>query len=532
MVTPTVEDISTGGQRYLARPDGCILAAGYAPTKHTVKLTTTVDVGRITAFRLELLTDPNLPLGGPGRSFKGTNALTDFAVELGAPGSTAKPTRVTFAKAAADFGDAPDTPLERNFDDKSNKKRVTGPIGYAIDGKDETAWGIDAGPGRRNTPRTAVFTLATPIVRTTATQLVFLLKQDHGGWNSNDLMNNNLGRFRLSYTTAAVVPKADPLPAAVREILAVPRRHALGGPGRRALQLLADDGARLRGHQREDRGHRQASSGAVDVADGARGAPRDARHADAQAWRLAEPGQGDQARRPGLAASAAGQSAADPPDAGAMAGRPGVADHGARVRQSRLADLLRHRLGRDQRGSRHAERGAVASRAARLAGRRVHGEGLEAEGPAPDHRDVGGLPAELAHRVDRPREGSLQPAARPGRALPRRGRDRPRRGAGHQRTAEPGHRRQERDAAGAGFSLQAAGELRPSSSGSKRRAPIGIGAPSTPIGGDRRRFRCCRPSTCPKAHRLRPTHALEHAAPGSDAAERDGVRWKRRGRSR
>ena len=223
VVTPTVEDISTGGQRYLSRPDGSILAAGYAPTKHTVKLTTTVDARRITAFRLELLTDPDLPLGGPGRSFKGTNALTDFAVELGAAGSRAKPTRVTFARAAADFGDAPDTPLERNFDDKSNKKRVTGPVGYAIDGKDETAWGIDAGPGRRNTPRTAVFTLATPIVRPTATQLVFLLKQDHGGWNSNDLMNNNLGRFRLSYTTAAVVPKADPLPAAVREILAVRR---------------------------------------------------------------------------------------------------------------------------------------------------------------------------------------------------------------------------------------------------------------------------------------------------------------------
>ena len=41
--------------------------------------------------------------------------------------------------------------------DKSGKRRVTGPIEYAIDGKDETAWGIDAGPGRRNQPRKAVF---------------------------------------------------------------------------------------------------------------------------------------------------------------------------------------------------------------------------------------------------------------------------------------------------------------------------------------------------------------------------------------
>ena len=61
-----------------------------------------------------------------------------------------------FAKASADFGDAPDSVLEPLFDDKSGKKRVTGPVGFAIDDKDETAWGIDAGPGRRNAPRKAV----------------------------------------------------------------------------------------------------------------------------------------------------------------------------------------------------------------------------------------------------------------------------------------------------------------------------------------------------------------------------------------
>jgi hypothetical protein len=222
VVTPTVEDISTGGQRYLPQPDGSFLAAGYAPTKHTVKMTATVKAPRITAFRLELLTDPNLPLGGPGRSFKGTNALTEFGVEAAAAGSTVKPTRLKFAKASADFGDAPDSVLEPLFDDKSGKKRVTGPVAFAIDDKEETAWGIDAGPGRRNAPRKAVFTLATPIVRATGTQLVFLLKQNHGGWNSDDLMTNNLGRFRLSYTAAAN-PVADPLPKAVRDVLSIAR---------------------------------------------------------------------------------------------------------------------------------------------------------------------------------------------------------------------------------------------------------------------------------------------------------------------
>ena len=40
----------------------------------------------------------------------------------------------------------------------------------------------------------------------------------HGGWNSDDNMNNNLGRFRLSVTTASN-SEADPVPVRVREIL-------------------------------------------------------------------------------------------------------------------------------------------------------------------------------------------------------------------------------------------------------------------------------------------------------------------------
>ena len=38
-----------------------------------------------------------------------------------------------------------------------------GPVAFAIDGKDDTAWGIDAGPGRRNVPRNAVFVPDRPL---------------------------------------------------------------------------------------------------------------------------------------------------------------------------------------------------------------------------------------------------------------------------------------------------------------------------------------------------------------------------------
>ena len=40
----------------------------------------------------------------------------------------ARTRRSSSSSATADFGDAPETPLEPNFDDKSKKKRVTGPV--------------------------------------------------------------------------------------------------------------------------------------------------------------------------------------------------------------------------------------------------------------------------------------------------------------------------------------------------------------------------------------------------------------------
>lgn len=218
VVRPEVDDISTGGQKYLPLEDGSLLEAGYAPTKHTVKLTAKVSLPRITGFRLELLLDPNLPLGGPGRAIDGTGALTEFTVER--LGADTKGEKIPLGSATADIA-LPETPLAATFYDKSDKRRVTGPISYAIDGKDETAWGINVGPGLSNVPRKAVFVAAKPIEANGETTLVFLVKQNHGGWNSDDNQNNNLGRFRIS-VTGDDAPVADPLPAEVRAILDKP----------------------------------------------------------------------------------------------------------------------------------------------------------------------------------------------------------------------------------------------------------------------------------------------------------------------
>jgi mono/diheme cytochrome c family protein len=218
--TVRVENAGDNGTRYYYYDDGSLRAASYAPTKWTALFRGTNDLKTIGAFQLEQLLDPNLPCNGPGRSIKGMSALSEFNVEAVDATDPKNKVEVKFIRATADFSnEAKD--LEAEFDDRSGKKRVYGPIEFAIDGKDDTAWGIDAGPGRRNQARKAVFIPDKPIAFENGAILNFRLKQNHGGWNSDDNQNHNLGRFRLSVASSTNVV-ADPLPASVREILAIP----------------------------------------------------------------------------------------------------------------------------------------------------------------------------------------------------------------------------------------------------------------------------------------------------------------------
>src|SRR5262249_10798566 len=160
---------------YVFHDDGSLTAWGYAPTKWTSEFTGRTDGKRITGFRLELLTDPNLPLDGPGRSPLGLFALTEFLGEGTDPKAPGKRKPIQHVAATADFANE-EKPLEPMFDDRSGKKRITGPVTFAIDGKDDTAWGIDAGPGRRNVDRKAVFVPERPVELPDGAVLTFRLK--------------------------------------------------------------------------------------------------------------------------------------------------------------------------------------------------------------------------------------------------------------------------------------------------------------------------------------------------------------------
>lgn len=206
------------GEKYEVLPDKSILAQGYAPTRSVVTPEAQLEPGVIQAFRLELLPDPRLPLGGPGRSFRGTAALTEFEVEVAPASDPEKWKTLKFASATADVNPEMSMLDPFLFPDKDNKRRILGDVGFAIDGFAMSAWSTDAGPGRRNLPRKAVFQLAEPLDIEEPTLVKFNLSMNHGGYNSDDNQSLNLGRYRLSLT-AVENAAADPLPAQVRELI-------------------------------------------------------------------------------------------------------------------------------------------------------------------------------------------------------------------------------------------------------------------------------------------------------------------------
>ncbi len=215
-----IENAGSGTQRYLPQSDGSLLAQGYAPTRFEAPFSVTTKMSKLRSFRLEMLNHPNLPAGGPGRGFDGQFALTEFTVKAQSVLDPKKTVTAKIVKATADFGNERKKLGSPFVDGAGKSSGFTGPIEYAIDGDKQTAWGIDAGPGRRNQPRKAVFVADKNIAFPGGAKLTFTLSQRQGGSNSDNNETLNLGRFRISATAAEAT--ADPIPTALRNVLAIP----------------------------------------------------------------------------------------------------------------------------------------------------------------------------------------------------------------------------------------------------------------------------------------------------------------------
>jgi len=201
--------IGTSGVKFESFNDHSHIPRGYNPPTVVYYLTVRVPKTPVSAIQLELLTDQTLPRRGPGRSTDGQALLSEFEVEVTSPTDPTKWEPVPLAGASADFS-APDRPAS-----------------LAIDGNLKTSWGIDAGPALRNQDRRVVFLLREPLLPLDSgggegrLLRVALSQKEFGGSAADHFEAPNLGRFRLSLTSAPA-PKADPLPPATRAILAIP----------------------------------------------------------------------------------------------------------------------------------------------------------------------------------------------------------------------------------------------------------------------------------------------------------------------
>ncbi len=203
-------------------PDKSILTLGFRPTVGELYVVITNTPSNIRGLRFDALTHGDLPFNGPGRSYKGTFAVAELVLEAATLGSN-NWKKIELTNAVADFAEK-ERPLEEMFK-RANDNRVVGPASFLIDGKDETAWGTDRGPGLRHDNLSWAAAVATNAVwPTNAMQLKVTLKFRHGGDDSHGRQNNFLGRFQVSVTSDEK-PEHEIVPLAIRNILQVPHEQ-------------------------------------------------------------------------------------------------------------------------------------------------------------------------------------------------------------------------------------------------------------------------------------------------------------------
>ncbi|MCM2371244.1 PSD1 and planctomycete cytochrome C domain-containing protein [Aporhodopirellula aestuarii] len=211
-----------GGQKFGMLEDGSIISESYAPSKASDDFSLTTHVGTITAVRLDALTHPQLPRGGPGRSVDGTGALSEFQLKIQPTAKDAEAIEVKFVRAISDVN-PPRRDLKPRYriKDAENDDRFVGPVEFAIDGDEKSAWTTDLDPGRNNQPRHAIFIPESPIVVDGEATLTFTMVQRHGGWNSDDNQNFLIARYRFSVTDSDTLPDTT-INTSVLPVLSIP----------------------------------------------------------------------------------------------------------------------------------------------------------------------------------------------------------------------------------------------------------------------------------------------------------------------
>ncbi len=93
-----------GGTKYERLDDESWIGGGYAPANVTTRYVAQTSLSKVTGLRLELLTHPNLPARGPGRSDDGSWRLSELVVTAEPLDGSAQPVGVKLVKGSADAG--------------------------------------------------------------------------------------------------------------------------------------------------------------------------------------------------------------------------------------------------------------------------------------------------------------------------------------------------------------------------------------------------------------------------------------------
>jgi len=193
-VIPPARVVSRKNATMTVLPDGSVLASGDKANNDVYEVDLEVDAAGVTAIRLEVLPDPSLPEGGPGRAplFQvGDFLLTEVEAAARPEGSDGPHRAVKIARATEDFA----------AEGRS--------AALAIDGVTDTGWSVNGGVGR---PHAAVFELAEDLGDGRPVELRLTLHQEF-------IHQTTIGRFRLSVATEPRPVSASGVPADIEEIL-------------------------------------------------------------------------------------------------------------------------------------------------------------------------------------------------------------------------------------------------------------------------------------------------------------------------
>ena len=188
---------SSAGATLTKETDSSIAASGVRADTDTYTVTAKTKLKRVTAIRLDVFADENLPMRGPGRADNGNIALSEFSVNVAPADKPEQKTKLTLKNPTADYN--------QRFNDTDYD------ITKALDGDPKTSWSIYPETGKSHF---AFFESTNAVEEADRLLFNFVLDQQY--------KQHLLGKFRLSVTSSPQPVRVPKFPESITSILHQP----------------------------------------------------------------------------------------------------------------------------------------------------------------------------------------------------------------------------------------------------------------------------------------------------------------------